>query len=292
MPQKANALETPRFGVVRCLRSEGFRSMAYTEWGDPESQSVAICVHGLTRNGRDFDWLARALAVAGYRVICPDVLGRGSSEWLSDPNGYSYPLYMADMATLLARYEGCDITWIGTSMGGLIGMFLAAADKTPIKRLVMNDIGPWLPEAALERIVAYVGLDPQFSSPSNAESYFREKLAPFGPLTDEQWSHITSHGVKARSQGGFGLAYDPKIAVPLQAVPVADINLWPIWTQVHCPVLVTRGEESDLLTADCVAQMEQTHPKCSSVTFAGMGHAPFLASEPEKAAVLTWLQNM
>lgn len=281
---------TPRFGTVRCLRPEGFRAMAYTEWGNEHSTRVAICVHGLTRNGRDFDWLARTLAGQGYRVVCPDVLGRGSSDWLQDPTGYGYPLYMADLATLLARYEGCDISWIGTSMGGLLGMFLAAADKTPIRRLVMNDVGPFLPKAALERIVEYVGKAPTFSSPASAESYLRTILAGFGPLSDAQWQHLTQHSVKAQTQGGFGLAYDPAIALPLQAAPVDDVNLWPVWGLVRCPVLVIRGALSDLLPVECVAGMRASNPACSEFTVPETGHAPLLASAAEQDVILNWLQ--
>lgn len=202
-PKSTLTQHTPRHQHILCLRPEGFRRMAFVEWGPQDSQRVVICVHGLTRNGRDFDWLARVLADNGYRVVCPDVLGRGRSERLNDPSGYSYPSYIADMAPLLARYQGCEISWIGTSMGGLIGMFLAATGQNPIQRLLMNDIGPWLGEAPLKRIVDYVGKDPLFSDLAQVEEYFRNVLAPFGQLSKSAMESHCHLRRKARGRWRF-----------------------------------------------------------------------------------------
>ncbi len=170
--------------------------MAYAEWGAAEAARVVLCVHGLTRSGRDFDRLAAALAASGCRVVCPDVVGRGSSDWLEDPAGYAYPQYLADMTALIARLDVEAVDWVGTSMGGLIGMMLAAQPGTPIRRLVINDIGPFIPKAALARIGDYLGQDQSFADLEAAEAHLRTVHAPFGPLTDAQWEHLTLHSVR------------------------------------------------------------------------------------------------
>ena len=208
----------PRHQSVLCCRPEGFRRMAYTEWGASDNPKVALCVHGLTRNGRDFDWLARSLAET-HRVICPDVLGRGRSDRLRDPMGYTYPLYVSDLTTLIARTGAETVDWIGTSMGGIIGMMMAASDQSPIRRLVLNDVGAVIPRASLERIMAYLGQDPSFSSFAEGEAYLRRIHAPFGNLTDEQWLHLARHGLDRRSDGSYVLSYDPAIREPILAEP-------------------------------------------------------------------------
>ncbi len=280
--------EQPRLRSVSCFRAEGFRRMVYWEWGDPHNKNVAVCVHGLTRNGRDFDWLAQALSDR-YRVVCPDVLGRGQSEWLDDPMGYTYAHYLADMATLIARTGAEQVDWIGTSMGGLIGMMLAASDDSPIRRLVLNDIGAFIPEAALERLKEYVGKDPTFPNQDEAEKYLRTVHAPFGPLTDEQWRHLTRNGMRLREDGQLSPAYDPAIAEPLKAQPPQDVVLWPVWDAVTCPVLVLRGAESDLLLPETVGEMRKRGPGCEVEEFEGVGHAPALMDADQIYTVDTWL---
>jgi pimeloyl-ACP methyl ester carboxylesterase len=251
----------------------GFHRLFYTEWGDPQNPRVVVCVHGLTRNGRDFDDLARALE-RDYRVICPDVVGRGRSDWLDVKADYGYPLYVSQMAALIAHVGAESVDWVGTSMGGLIGMFIAALPRSPIRRMVINDIGPLVPKASLERIGLYVGRDPAFDDIDALEAYIRVVAAPFGPLTDAQWRHLANHGHYRDVDGKYRLAYDPAICEPFRR-PLDDVDLWPTWNAVRCPVLVIRGADSDLLLADTAARMKQ-RPNTESVEFVGVGHAPML----------------
>jgi pimeloyl-ACP methyl ester carboxylesterase len=269
------------------LSPAGFHNVAYTEWGDPAASRVILCCHGLTRNGRDFDALAAELSKEA-RVICPDIVGRGKSDWLRDPVHYGYPQYCADMSALIARLDVTDLDWIGTSMGGLIGMTLAAQAGTPIRRLVINDVGPFVPKAALLRIADYVGLDNRFSSLAAVETHLRKVLAPFGPLTDAQWQHLVAFGHRLRPDGTYGLAYDPAIAVNVK-MAVQDWNLWPLWDKVVAPTLVLRGADSDLLTAETAAEMTQRGPKAQLVTWAGMGHAPALMAPEQIDQIKEWL---
>ena len=269
------------------LSPAGFHTVAYTEWGDPEASRVILCCHGLTRNGRDFDALATELSKEA-RVICPDIVGRGKSEWLRDPVHYGYPQYCADMSALIARLDVTELDWVGTSMGGLIGMTLAAQAGTPIRKLVINDVGPFVPKAALLRIADYVGLDNRFSSLAAVETHLRKVLAPFGPLTDAQWQHMVAFGHRLRPDGTYGLAYDPAIAVNVK-MAVQDWNLWALWDKVVAPTLVLRGAESDLLTAETAAEMTQRGPKAKLVTWAGMGHAPALMAPEQIDQIKEWL---
>lgn len=281
-------MNEPRLRTVLCFRPEGFRRMAYWEWGSPHNKNVAVCVHGLTRNGRDFDWIANALSDR-YRVLCPDVLGRGRSDWLDDPQGYTYAAYLADMATLIARSGAEEVDWIGTSMGGIIGMMLAASANAPIRRLVVNDVGPVIPKIFVERILEYVGQDPVFPNQDAAEQYLRQVLAPFGNLTDEQWRHLVQHGVRLREDGQLALAYDPRIVEPIRAQPPQDVEMWAIWDLITCPVLVLRGEQSDLLLPETVGQMRHRGPGCEVEEFEGVGHAPALMDAEQIHTVNTWL---
>jgi pimeloyl-ACP methyl ester carboxylesterase len=270
------------------LGPHGFHRFHYTEWGDPANCKVLICVHGLTRTGRDFDFLAAALE-GDYRVICPDVVGRGQSEWLDHKTDYGYPLYLNDMTALLARSGVERVDWIGTSMGGLIGMFLAAQPGTPIRKLVMNDVGPYLPKAGLERIAAYVGKPVRFASLEEMERYVRLIAAPFGSLTEAQWHHLTVHAARRLESGEYTFAYDPGIAEPLKASEIVDIDLWPVWDAVRCPVLVLRGAVSDVLTHPDAEAMTNRGPRAQLVEFPGIGHAPALMAEEQIAVVRDWL---
>ncbi len=276
-----------RQGSFLALGPNGFHRVGYRDWGDPDNERVLVCVHGLTRNGRDFDTLAGALSGA-YRVVCPDVAGRGRSEWLSVKEDYGYPLYCADMAALLAHLRAETVDWVGTSMGGLIGMMLAAQPGTPIRRLLINDIGALVPKAALERIVSYVGNDPRFASMDGLDAYIREIYAPFGPLTDAQWESLVASSARKTEEGDIALNYDPGVAQPLRAMPVEDIDLWAVWDAVRCPVLLLRGSESDVLPADIAAAMQSRGPKVDYMEIEGVGHAPTLMSEKEVAAVRDW----
>jgi pimeloyl-ACP methyl ester carboxylesterase len=270
------------------LSPSGFHRVVYGDFGDPENDNVLICVHGLTRNGRDFDTLAEALCDR-YRVICPDVPGRGRSDWLPVKEDYGYPLYCAAMASLIAHLNVEAVHWVGTSMGGLIGMLLAAQPKTPIKRLVMNDVGPLVPKAALERIASYVGEDRRFASLQALEAYVREIYAPFGELGEAQWRNLVDSSARSTADGDFGLNYDPAISTPLRSMPLEDVDLWPMWDRVSCPVLLIRGETSDVLLADTAEEMQRRGPATEFMELKGMGHAPTLMSEGQISVVRDWL---
>lgn len=274
---------------VRCLNPAGSHAMAYMEWGPVNAARTVVCAHGLTRNSRDFDLLALAMAEKGWRVVCPDVAGRGRSEWLSNGMLYSYPQYIADMNTLLARLDCDRVDWVGTSMGGLIGMMLAAAPETPIRSLVMNDVGPLVPMAALKRIGTYVGGEQTFPDMAAAEAHFRTVHAPFGQLTGEQWAHLARHSVRPLEGGGFSLGYDPAIAAPFKTAITADVDLWAMWQTVTCPVMVIRGADSDLLLPDTMAKMTERAAETETLTVPGCGHAPALMSAGQMTPVVSWL---
>ena len=318
----------PRIGSFQGCSPSGFHEVFYTDWGDPAAKRVIVCCHGLTRNGRDFDFLAARLAsgvdfaqagrqetdaeTRGFsfanlwrrrpdsttrsldprpvpiRVICPDVTGRGRSEWLKDPANYGYPQYMSDMTALIARLGVPQVDWIGTSMGGLIGMFLAASPNAPIRSLVVNDVGPVLPRAALLRIAEYVGRDERFANLAELEAQLRRIHASFGPLTDAQWRHLAQHGHRFHADGSYGLAYDPGIAVNVRAA-VRDWDFWASWDNIACPALLLHGAQSDLLSAVVADAMSKRGPKADLVTFEGIGHAPALMSTEQIEIVAQWL---
>lgn len=269
------------------LSASGFHRLVYYDWGTIDAPRTAVCVHGLTRNGRDFDGLAAALVEKGYRVACPDVVGRGQSDWLADPAGYGYPQMLSDAAALLARLGADRVDWVGTSMGGLIGMMLAAQPKTPLRRLVINDVGPFIPKAALVRIADYLGQAPRFADFAEAEAYLRRTHAPFGRLSDAQWSHLTEHSICPAEEGGFRLRYDSAIAKAFEG-EVADVELWDLWEAIEIPLLVLRGAESDLLLPDTARRMAD---KAEVIEVAGCGHAPALMDPDQIAIVADWLQG-
>lgn len=277
-----------RAGRFLSLGPHGFHRIAYTLWGPEQGARTLICVHGLTRNGRDFDALAGALE-RSFRVACPDVPGRGESEWLADPKDYSYTVYAADMAAFLAHLGADDVDWIGTSMGGLIGMLLAAQPNTPIRRLVLNDVGPFIGKASLQRIAEYVGADPRFADIEGAESYVRRVHASFGRLSGADWRRMAEQSVRLHTDGGFRLHYDPRIAKNFCAAAEADVDLWALWDQIRCPVLVIRGADSDLLDKPTADAMTQRGPKARLIEFAGAGHAPALVAPDQIEAIRVWL---
>lgn len=284
---------------VQCLSPAGFHRMAYTEWGDAANPRVLVCVHGLTRCGRDFDYLAAALADV-YRVVCPDVVGRGQSDWLRAKAYYTIPQYAADMVTLIARLDVAAVDWLGTSMGGMIGMALAAQPETPIRQLILNDVGPVIGTGALDRIGEYLANPPDFAALADAEAYIRVVAAPFGKLTDAQWRHLTEHVVKLTPAGRFALRYDPGIAGPFVAAMQAlagpdgtgagkDIELWPLYDAIRCPTLVTRGEHSDLLSRQTVAAMAGRGPRAQGVELPEVGHAPMFMTDAQVDVVRKFL---
>lgn len=281
--------QQPRLLQVQCANPKGLHRMAYAEWGDPDNPRVLVCAHGLTRVGRDFDFLAQRLS-AHYRVVCPDVVGRGRSDWLPDAAGYGVPQYVGDMVTLIARLGVERVHWFGTSMGGLIGMALAALPDTPVTRMVLNDVGPVVTAVSLRRIAEYVGKAPKFASLDEAERYVRTVSAPFGPLTDAQWRHLTVHSTRPRPDGGFEMGYDPDIGKPLAAMQfLGDIELWNLYDAVRCPTLCVRGAESDLITRDTLAQMAERGPKARTLEIPGVGHAPMFMDIAQTAPVEQFL---
>ena len=274
--------------------------VGYWEWnqtGQLDHPHVIVCVHGLTRQGRDFDVLAQALSHHA-RVICPDIAGRGQSDWLADPMAYGVPQYAFDMLVLLtqvhAQYPIAQLDWVGTSMGGLIGMAVAGtpdlALPVPIRRLLLNDVGPRLEWSALQRIGTYVGQSPRFASVEEGAAWLRVQSADFGPHTDAQWLALSEPMLRPGPEGGFVLHYDPKIAVPMQGmtqeqVVQGEALLWNLYDAITAQTLVLRGAKSDLLTAQTVQEMAQRGPKAHSVTLEGVGHAPTLV-QPEQVALV------
>jgi pimeloyl-ACP methyl ester carboxylesterase len=306
-------MSEPRLNHFLSLGPHGFHRVAYTDWGDPAGQHIVVCVHGLTRNSRDFDELAAHLAAHGCRVVCMDVVGRGDSDWLEHKDDYGFGQYVSDAAALLARVtapphrisllrrlqgvsEGQRIDWIGTSMGGLIGMMLAAKANSPIRRLVLNDVGPLLPWSALARLkLASMGAGSKFASLEEVERHLRDSCVPFGPLKDEQWRRLAVHGSRQGADGRYSLACDPAIVGALRTGAGAGvelgrdfllgIDLWQVWETVECPTLVLRGAQSDLLLESTVRRMQQGGPAVQLIEFAGIGHAPWLMSEDQVGAV-------
>jgi len=282
---------SPRLGFVQCISPAGLHRMAYHEWGDPANPRVLMCVHGLTRTGRDFDTLA--LAMCGeYRVVCPDVAGRGRSEWLRDPSGYVVPKYVSDMVTLIARLNVEQVDWFGTSMGGLIGMGLAGLPGTPVRRLLLNDVGPRITASAVERIGSYLGLPVRFKTFEEGLAYLQTISASFGRHTPEQWRELNAailkpvqgtHGLE------WGLHYDPALAVPFrnttpEQVAAGEAVMWHMFEAIEAPVLLVRGAQSDLLLRETVAEMVARGKHVSSVEIPDVGHAPTFV-DPAQIAV-------
>ena len=282
-----------RSRTVSCLTGRQLHRLAYREWGDPGNPRVVVCAHALTRNGRDFGPLARALADR-WRVIAPDMPGRGASEPLADPMLYQVPTYVACAVTLLARLDVEAVDWVGISLGGLMGMALGAFERPPIRRLVISDAGPVLARAAIERIAGYVGQSPAFSTYDAAFAAIRAISEPFGPHTDAQWKFLVDNVLVRRDDGSYALHYDPAIGVPFRAALATpgDVDLWGVWDAVRAPTLVIRGERSDLLGADVADAMTQRGPRAGLVTLPGVGHAPTLVPDAQIALVRGFLEQV
>lgn len=282
---------SPRLGFVQCISPAGLHRMAYHEWGDPANPRVLVCAHGLTRTGRDFDAVASALC-GDYRVVCPDVVGRGRSEWLANPDGYIVPQYVSDMVTLIARLNVEQVDWFGTSMGGLIGMGLAGLPRSPVRKLLLNDVGPRIAPSAVERIGAYLGLPVRFKTFEEGLAYLQTISASFGRHTPEQWRELNAAILKP-VQGGdgleWGLHYDPQLAVPFrkstpEAVAAGEAALWRSFEAIEASVLVVRGAQSDLLLRETVAEMVARGKHVSSVEVPEGGHAPTFV-DPAQIAI-------
>ncbi|GJE59960.1 alpha/beta fold hydrolase [Methylobacterium trifolii] len=279
-----------RTGLTRGFAQGAFHDIAYVEWGERDSPHVIVCLHGLSRQGRDFDPLAQALAGMGYRVVCPDLVGRGRSGRLRDPEGYGLPQYAADMAMLVAHLGVDSLDWIGTSLGGLTGMVLAGAKGSPIRRFVINDIGPFLPWAPVRAIGARLREAPRLhESLETAEARLRTVHAPFGPLTDAQWRHLTEHSFVPEPAGGFRPHYDPGIGNAFRPGRVYSVSMWPVWDAITCPVLLLRGADSDLLLRETADEMTRRGPRATRIDIPGCGHAPALLDAHQIGIVTDWL---
>lgn len=273
---------------VQCLSPAGLHRMSYKEWGDADNQNVLVCVHGITRVSDDFDALALALS-DHYRVICPDVVGRGQSDSLPHPQLYQVPQYVSDMVTLLARLDVAKLDWFGTSMGGLIGMGLASLPNNPIRKLVLNDVGPSLNLEAIARIGDYIGQDVRFDTFDEAAAYIREVSISFGPHTEEQWYKLAADVLKKNKDGKWIRHYDLNLSVPVKAITpelavAAQKMLWAAYDAITCQTLLVRGSNSDLLTKEAAQEMTRRGPRATLVEIAGVGHAPTFL-QPEQIAI-------
>jgi pimeloyl-ACP methyl ester carboxylesterase len=280
---------SPGIRHFRSLSPHGFHRVVYYEWGAHDNADVVICVHGIGRNGRDFDVLGEALAPT-HRVLAIDMPGRGASEWLRDPMDYVLPVYLGTLTALIAASGAEAVSWVGTSMGGLHGIVAAAQPGTPVKRLVVNDVGPALEPAALARIGQYFGTDPRFATYGELETYVRTISAPFGPLTDAQWTHIVRTNARMLPDGTWAIGYDPAIAVPFRTL-TTGVDLWPQWDAIRCPTLVLRGEQSDLLSRATATAMSARGPRAHVVEIPGVGHAPMLLAPDQVATVVDFLRS-
>ena len=289
-------MNEPRLAHVQCLGAKGLHRMAYWQWGDPANPRVVVCVHGLSRQGRDFDTLAQDLA-SSYRVVCPDVVGRGRSDWLADPAGYAIPAYVADMVTLIARLNVPQVDWVGTSMGGLIGLGLASLPHSPVRRLVLNDVGPAIQPESLRRIGSYLGLPQHWKTVEEAATALWAISQGFGPHTREQWLALTRPQLVAHVQdgvAGFKSHYDPAIAVPVRAITPAlaaagEAYLWHSYDRITAPTLLLRGASSDLLSHATALAMTQRGPRAQLHELPGVGHAPTLVAADQRAVVRSFL---
>jgi len=295
----------PTLNYVSCADVSGGHRMAYWQWGTAQAPHVIVCVHGLSRQGRDFDTLAQALVARGdglLRIVCPDVVGRGRSDWLKDPAAYQVPTYVADMLAMLAQLHQqapiAVIDWVGTSMGGLIGMGVAGTPKlplpAPIRRLVLNDVGPVIEWKSIQRIQGYVGQTGRYDDVQQAADSMWKISTGFGSHTPEQWLALSAPMVKDLPEGGVTLHYDPAIAVPIRAVTQdatvqGTAALWQLYDNIRARVLLTRGAESDLLSKETALAMTQRGPRARLVEFPGVGHAPTFVPDAQVDVVTSFL---
>lgn len=298
-------------GYFLGLSEEGFHHIAYSEWSGSASHHTPeplICAHGLTRNSRDFDTLAAYISSRGQAVFCPDIVGRGDSDWLKNPLHYTYEQYLADMNGMITRTGATQVDWLGTSLGGLLGMVLASQPNTPIKRLILNDIGPQIPTKGLMRLSAYAGKDPDFTSIEEAKRYYKKVMADIGDLTDAQWQIITENTIREVSPGKYIAKTDHGVKLsqaksklawkavmhPFKAFEgsLFDVDLWHIWRKVTCPVLLIHGKKSDILLPSIIRKMCTIHPDTEIMEIDDAGHAPALLNTAQHEMIFKWLNTV
>ena len=281
----------PRTGKALCINSKGYHHIHYLDWGELDSEETVFCIHGLTRNSHDFDALAHRLGEK-RRVICPDTVGRGKSDWLPDHEDYQIQQYNMDFTVLTAKI-GCEaFDIIGTSLGGMMGMVLAALPNTPVRRLVINDIAPEVPHSAMARLGSYLHLDPSFKTLIDVEQHLRKTLSPFNPMTDEDWEHLALFSSR-EVEGKYRLAFDPDISntYSRRYWYMMYFNLWKYWSRIKCPVLVLRGKDSDFLTESLLDRMVRKLPKTEVVEFDNTGHTPTLNAPEQIDPIIKWLDT-
>lgn len=272
---------------IPVLLNDRFYRIHYKQWGNSHSKRVLICAHGLTRNATDFDFIAEALSDE-FRVISIDFPGRGKSDWLDNKLDYNFDTYVKVSSHVIARSGAKKVSWLGTSMGGLVGMHLASIPESPIRRMVINDVGPVIPDDAMERIKGYLGIGFKFQSIDHLEQHLRIVHAPFGELTDQQWQHMAKNSALALDEGGYICNYDPDIAEPFKHHPDNEA-LWQLWDKINCPVGVLHGAESDILLAETTQEMQQRGPKTDVISLPDIGHAPALMNTEQVDIVRRWL---
>lgn len=284
-----------RIESVQCISPDGLHVMAYKDWGEQDNPDVLLCVHGVTRVSDDFDVLARELS-GQYRVICPDIVGRGRSGWLRNPQHYQIQQYVSDVVTLIARIKAQNLSFLGTSMGGMIGMGLASLQDNPVQKLVLNDIGPNLNFPALTRIGQYINQPIRYASFEEAENYIRTISQTFGEHSQEEWHKFCRDVLRQDKDGMWIKHYDLNIAMTMQAITPdlaqsAQTMMWAAYDAITCPTLLLRGKESDLLLAETATQMVNRGPKARLIEFEKIGHAPTLVHADQIAAVREFLSG-
>ncbi len=288
-PEKAYSKQ-----YVLGLGYHGFHRINYLEWGKSENfnnQETLLCVHGLTRNARDFDFFAAKMCEK-YRVLCPDVVGRGDSDHLLDDESYNYLQYNSDMNVLISRIGDKDLNWVGTSMGGIIGMVLASVAQSPIKKLVVNDIGPEVSRDALMSIAQYIGKSSEFESQKDVENYLREIYPEFAPMTDEDWEHMAKYSCRKTKHGTYKMKVDSRVGDAFRdSISYFSVDMWEIWEKITCPVLVLRGKESSFLSEETAQKMLACGPRTTVVEFENTGHTPTLRNDEQVNVIADWLSQ-
>lgn len=270
--------------------SAGLHKIAFQQWGDKKNPNVLVCAHGLTRQKHDFDDLAKRLS-QHYRVLSFDFPGRGESDWLQNKSSYDFAQYIVDALIVVAYSNQNKVHWLGTSMGGILGMLLASMDNSPINKLIINDVGPFIPKTALSRIADYLSQPVEFDNEEQFELYLRTIHASFGALTDDQWKRLTRYSQRKLTNGKITLHYDPGIALPYASNATQDVDLWPVWHAITQQCLLIHGEQSDLLSAETAQQMTKTGPKSELLTIPNTGHAPALMNDNDIDYIHRWLSK-